>query len=173
MFQYFSMMKILKYQITQSCLIFASPWIVAHQAPSVKGFSGKRAAISSSKGFPTLGSNFHLLCLTALQEILYSLSHQGNLSIIHRILNTYDTLDFVYIYLGLEGAFKRLSGKESTCQARDVGLIPAWKIPWRKEITAHSSIISQKILWTEGAWWQSMGLQSQTQQRLNTHSCTY
>ena len=41
-------------------------------------------------------------------------------------------------------------GKESTCKARDTGSI-LWvgKIPWRRAIATHTSIIAWEIPWTE------------------------
>ena len=48
-----------------------------------------------------------------------------------------------------------LSGKESTCQAGDMGLIsglgrsPGWEDPLEKEIVTHSSIHACGISWTE------------------------
>ena len=45
--------------------------------------------------------------------------------------------------------FRWLSGKESSCQARDVGSIPGSKGPLEKELETHSSILVWKIPQTE------------------------
>ena len=50
-------------------------------------------------------------------------------------------------------------GKESACNARDLG----WKDPLEKETATHSSILAWKTAWMEEPGrLQSMGLQSQT-----------
>ena len=51
-------------------------------------------------------------------------------------------------------------GKESACQCRRHGFNP-WvgKIPWRRKMATHSSIVAWEILWTEepgglySPWW--------------------
>ena len=62
------------------------------------------------------------------------------------------------IYLGVEwpgpmvilGLPRWLSGKESACQARDVGLTPgSGRSPGELEMETHSSILAWKIPWTE------------------------
>ena len=42
-----------------------------------------------------------------------------------------------------------LSGKESTCQAGDTGLIPRREDPLEKEMATRFSILSWRISWTE------------------------
>ena len=42
-----------------------------------------------------------------------------------------------------------LSGKESACQAGNVGFIPGSKRSLEKQMTTHSSILAWEILWTE------------------------
>ena len=56
-------------------------------------------------------------------------------------------------------------GKESTCQAGDVGSILGWEDPLEKEMVTYCNILAWKIPWTEEAGkLQSMRLQkSQTQ----------
>ena len=55
-----------------------------------------------------------------------------------------------------------LSGKESTCQARDVGLVSR-EDPLEKEMATHSSILAWRIPRTEEpGGLQSMRSQSQT-----------
>ena len=66
-----------------------------------------------------------------------------------------------------EVGFPGASGKEPTCQCRRPkrhGFDP-WvgKIPWRKGMTTHSSILACRIPWTEElGGLQSIGSQSQT-----------
>ena len=55
-----------------------------------------------------------------------------------------------------------LSGKESTCQAGDVGLIPGWGRSPGDEMTTHSSILAWEIPWAE----EPAGLQSMVLQRV-------
>ena len=51
-------------------------------------------------------------------------------------------------------------GKESTCNAGDLGLIPGSGDPLEKEMATHSSILASRILWTdEPGRLQSLGLQ--------------
>jgi len=42
-----------------------------------------------------------------------------------------------------------LSGKESACQCRRLGLIPGSGIPWRRTMATYSSILAWEIPWTE------------------------
>ena len=54
-------------------------------------------------------------------------------------------------------------GKESACNAGDLGLIPGSGVSLEKEMATHSSILAWRIPWTEETGrLQSMGLQSQT-----------
>ena len=39
-------------------------------------------------------------------------------------------------------------GKESTCNAGDLGLIPGWEDPLEKGKATHSSILAWRIPWT-------------------------
>jgi len=62
----------------------------------------------------------------------------------------------IFISLCYQGGLPRwLSGKQSTCQARDIcqagnlGLIPGSRGSPRKEMATHSSILAWEILWTE------------------------
>ena len=52
-------------------------------------------------------------------------------------------------------------GKESACNARDLGLIPMLGRSLEKGMTTHSSILAWRIPWTE----ESDGLQSMRLQR--------
>ena len=53
------------------------------------------------------------------------------------------------------------AGKESACNAGDLGLIPGSGGPPEKEIKSHSSIPAWRIPWTEEPGrLQSMGLQT-------------
>ena len=54
-------------------------------------------------------------------------------------------------------------GKESACNAGDLGLIPGSGVSLEKEMATHSSILAWRIPWTEETGrLQSLGLQSQT-----------
>ena len=48
-------------------------------------------------------------------------------------------------------------GKESACNARDLGLIPGWDDPLQKGIATHSSVLAWRIPWTEEPCLQSIG----------------
>ena len=71
---------------------------------------------------------------------------------------------FVSVLVPISRLPRQHSGKESTCQCRRhkrCGFDP-WirKILWRREMTAHSSILAWRIPWTEELGrLQSMGLQ--------------
>ena len=41
------------------------------------------------------------------------------------------------------------AGKESTCNARDLGLIPGLEDPLEKGKAAHSSVLAWRMPWTE------------------------
>ena len=53
------------------------------------------------------------------------------------------------------------NGKESTCNARDLGSILGGEDPLEKEMATHSSILAWRIAWTEepGGTEEFMGLQ--------------
>ena len=58
-------------------------------------------------------------------------------------------------------------GKESTCNAGDLGLLPGSGHPLEKEMATHSSILDWIIPWTkEPGRLQSMGSQRVTTERL-------
>ena len=65
-------------------------------------------------------------------------------------MNLWDNLGFL---IGLDG-------KESVCNARDLGLIPGLEDPLEKGTATHSSILAWRILWTkEPGRLQSVGSQ--------------
>ena len=41
------------------------------------------------------------------------------------------------------------AGKESACNAGDLGLIPGWEDPLEKEMATHSSLLAWEIPWSE------------------------
>ena len=53
-------------------------------------------------------------------------------------------------------------GKESSCNAGDLGWTPGWEDPLRKGMATHSSILAWRIPWTE----EPGGLQSMRLQRV-------
>ena len=55
-----------------------------------------------------------------------------------------------------------LGGKESTCNAEDLSLIPGWEDPLEKGMATHSSILAWRLPWTE----ESGRLQSTGSQRV-------
>ena len=63
---------------------------------------------------------------------------------------------------GGEGFSNSSDGKESTCNAGDLGSIPGSGNPLEKELATHSSILAWRIPWTE----ESGGLQSTGSQRV-------
>ena len=51
-------------------------------------------------------------------------------------------------------------GRESACNAGDLGSIPGWEDPLEKEMAIHSSILAWRVPWTEEPGrLQSMGSQ--------------
>ena len=63
---------------------------------------------------------------------------------------------FCLISLDFEGFPSGSDGKESTCNAGNLGSTPAWEDPLEKGIATHSSILNLRILWTD----KPSGLQS-------------
>ena len=61
-----------------------------------------------------------------------------------------------------------LSGKESACNAGDVGSIPGWEDPLKEEMVTHSSILAWRIPWTE----EPGGLTSMGSQRVGDDCAT-
>ena len=58
------------------------------------------------------------------------------------------------------GFFDGSDGEESTCNAGDAGLIPGLGRPLEKGMATHSTILAQRIPWSEGPdGLPSMGLQ--------------
>ena len=59
-------------------------------------------------------------------------------------------------------------GKESACNARDLGLIPGWEDPLEKGMATHSSILAWRIPWAErGAWQATVHGITKSQTQLN------
>ena len=56
-------------------------------------------------------------------------------------------------------------GKDSACNAGDLGSIPVLEDPLKKRMTAHSSILAWRISMDRGAWWATVHgvARSQTQ----------
>ena len=72
-------------------------------------------------------------------------------------------------YYSMWGLPRWLSGKESTCNAGDMGLIPGsvrswgWEDPLEKDMATHSRILAWQMPWTEEpGGLQPMGLKSLT-----------
>ena len=47
-------------------------------------------------------------------------------------------------------------GKESTGNARDLGLIPGWEDPLEEGMATHSRILGWRIPMDRGAWWATV-----------------
>ena len=56
-------------------------------------------------------------------------------------------------YIQIDGLPWWLSGKESTCNAREAGLIPGLRRFSGKKMAMHSSILVWRISWTEESGW--------------------
>ena len=64
------------------------------------------------------------------------------------------------VFLGFPGGS---AGKEFACSIGDPGVIPGLEDPLEKQMATHSSILAQRILWTEQhGRLHFMGLQSRT-----------
>ena len=59
------------------------------------------------------------------------------------------TKHFSETLLRCMGLPRWLNGKESTCQAGDVGAIPCQEGPLEEEMATHSTILAGVISWTE------------------------
>ena len=55
--------------------------------------------------------------------------------------------------MGFPGGSK---GKESTCDAGDLGLRPGWEDPQEEGMATHSSILAWRIPRDRGAWWATV-----------------
>ena len=70
------------------------------------------------------------------------------------------------IFLGFLGGS---DGKESSCNAGDLGSIPGWEDPLENGIATHSSTLDWRIPMDRGAWWATIhGIaESDTTERLS------
>ena len=59
-------------------------------------------------------------------------------------------------------------GKESSCNAGDLGLIPGWEDALEKRMSTHSSILTWEIPWIE----EPIGLQFMRSQRVRHNLAT-
>ena len=59
------------------------------------------------------------------------------------------TYIYIYVYIGFPGDS---DGKESTCDAGDLGLRPGWEDPQEEGMATHSSILAWRIPRDRGAW---------------------
>ena len=115
--------------------------------------------------FPTQESNPGL---PHRRQMLYRLSHQGSLSIcLYSPVNEHvSCFQFLTMCSGCYGLPRWLSGKESTCQAGDMGWEDSQSLGWEdsleEEMATYSSILAWKMPWTE----QHGGLQSIGWQRV-------
>ena len=154
--------------------LFATPWTVAYQAPPSMGFS--RQECWSGLPFPSPGDlpNPGIdPSLPHCRQMLYRLSHQGSPSIcLYSPVNEHvGCFQFLTMCSGCYGLPRWLSGKESTCQAGDMG----WEDSLEEEMATYSTILAWKMPWTE----QHGGLQSIGWQRVqhkwvteHTHTLT-
>ena len=63
------------------------------------------------------------------------------------IVHIYITYNMLHVNMGFPGGS---NGKESACNAGDLGLIPSsGRFPGEKGMTIHSSILAWRIPWTE------------------------
>ena len=105
-----------------SCvLLFMIPWIIGHQAPLPWDSPGKNIGVGSYSlvqgTFPTQGLNLSVL---HFRQILYLLSHQGNLGTLY--IYTYICMYMCdCIYMCFSGSS---DGQESTRNAGDTGSNP-------------------------------------------------
>ena len=107
-----------------SCVrLFATPWIVAYQAPLSMGFS--RQEYWSGLPFPSPGHLPDIELVILFQSIFPSL-----------FTHTDYSLSYILVFFHFYVTMYKNSGKESACQCRRPGFDP-WvgKIPWRREPT--------------------------------------
>ena len=79
--------------------------------------------------------------------------------------NYYSLLLFFFCYTGFPSDS---CGKESACNAGDLGSFPGWEDTLEKEMATHSNILAQSIPWTE----EPGRLQSIGSQRIGHHLAT-
>ena len=133
---------------------FCIPMDCCPPGSSVQGIFQARipewVAISSSKGFSLPWDQIFISCVSCFAGKFFTLwAIRETHSIIHGILNTYDTLEFVYIYLGLEG-FARDSVVKNPPVKQEMWVWSlGWENPLEKEMATHSNIVAGRILWTK------------------------
>ena len=67
------------------------------------------------------------------------------------------TIKCVCIYIHIYNDFPGGSeGKESSCNAGDLGSIPGWEDPLENGIATHSSTLDWRIPMDRGAWWATI-----------------
>ena len=108
----------------------ASPQTVACQAPLSMGFSRQEHWC----GLPFLSPNRHLGCF-------YILAIVNNAALNIEVCISFQISVFVFFPCGS-------AGKESACNARDLGSIPGWEDPLEKRMATHSSVLAWRIPWT-------------------------
>ena len=74
----------------------------------------------------------------------------------------------LFFFFGYTGFLSDSYGKESACNAGDLGSFPGWEDPLEKEMATHSSVLAQSIPWTEAPG----RLQSIGSQRIGHHLAT-
>ena len=101
-------------------------------------------------GLPFLSPNRHLGCF-------YILAIVNNAALNIEVCISFQISVFVFFPCGS-------AGKESACNARDLGSIPGWEDPLEKGMAIYPSSLAWRIPWTEESGrLQFIGLQSQTQ----------
>ena len=60
-------------------------------------------------------------------------------------------------------------GKESTCNAGDLGSIPGWEDSLEEGMATHSSILAWRIPMGRGAWWAAVHGVTKSQTQLHDY----
>ena len=68
------------------------------------------------------------------------------------------------VFLGFPGGS---DGKEYTCSAGDLGLIPGWEDPLEERVAIHSSILAWRIPKDRGTWWATVHGVAKSRTRLS------
>ena len=155
--------------------LFVTPWTAAYQAPLSVGFSGQEYW----NGFP-LPSPHPNLCTCEKKK---SLKHRCfydytviNVAKLRRSVILNVGKDLSYITDGSVkwcGPFGKLGfpggsdGRESTCNAGDLGSIPGFGRSLEASTATHSSILASRIPMDKGTWWATIHGVTKSQTRLN------
>ena len=116
----------------------------------------QQISFSKGRGKPYKTFNTHLVSISFTHyksNVIFCVFHTVSFIRNPFVLISYfviQTITFlIFCFFGYTGFPSDSCGKESACNAGDLGLFPGWEDPLEKEMATHSSILAQSIPWTE------------------------